>query len=170
MNLNLGCGEQYAPGWVNVDHEGSPHRRDQTVDLTGELPWPQGSVDAVYAGHLLEHLTLDECRGLLVRLRTCVKPAGMIMVVGPDVEVAARMERDGATLEVPLDQLRFGAGRWLGDVHRWECTLAGLTVLLIESGWSKVTHFGIDEVGAFWPVAFRGPRWQVAVRAEVPVA
>jgi hypothetical protein len=169
LNLNLGCGEQYAPGWINVDHEGSPHRRDQTVDLTRELPWPENSVDLVYAGHLLEHLTFDQCRDLLIRLRACVKLAGFIMVVGPDVEIAARMEAAGEVLEVPLEQLKYGAGRWAGDEHKWECTLAKLTLLLVEAGWVNVTGFRIDEVSTLWPVAFRGPRWQVAVRAEAPL-
>lgn len=167
MQLNLGCGEQYAEGWTNVDHAGSPHRRDETVDLTGELPWPAESVDAVYMGHLLEHLTITECRSLLLRLRACMKPAGMLMIVGPDVEVAARMEAAGEVLEVPLVQLRYGAGRWAGDEHQWECTLAGLVILVMETGWVNVTGVPIDEVSSFWPVAFRGPRWQVAVRAEV---
>lgn len=168
MKLNLGCGEQYVDEWVNVDHAGSPHKKDQTVDLTGELPWPANSVEFAYAGHLLEHLTPDQCHDLLVRLRGCMVPAGILTVVGPDVDVAERMEATGETLEVPLDQLKHGAGRWAGDEHMWECTLGGLVILLIEAGWVKVTGMRIDEVSSFWPIAFRGPRWQVAVRAEVP--
>jgi hypothetical protein len=166
LRLNLGCGEQYADGWINVDHAGSPHRRDQTVDLTGELPWPEESIERIYAGHLLEHLTLDECHELLTKLYACMKPRGVLMVVGPDVNIAARLEAEGHVLEVPLDQLRFGAGRWAGDVHLWECTHAQLVNLVADAGWNNVQALNIEDVHGLWPVAFRGPRWQVAVYAE----
>lgn len=165
MKLNLGCGEQYADGWTNVDHAGSPHRKDLEVDLTGELPWPEESVDMIYAGHLLEHLTLDQCHELLTKLYWCTKPGGGLMVVGPDVNVAARLQDEGHVLEVPLDQLRFGAGRWHGDVHRWECTHPRLVTLVADAGWNNVRALNIEDVPPVWPVAFRGPRWQVAVYA-----
>ena len=122
MRVNLGCGEQYAPGWINVDHEGSPHKRDETVDLTGELPWNPGTLTHIYAGHLLEHLRTDQCVVLLERLLKCADLACTLMVVGPDVEIAARLQAEGHALEVPLDQLKYGGGRWVGDVHMWECT------------------------------------------------
>jgi hypothetical protein len=166
LKLNLGCGEQYADGWINVDHAGSPHRKDLEVDLTGELPWSNESVNLIYAGHLLEHLTLDQCHELLTKLRRCTVYGGELMIVGPDVNVAARLEADGHVLEVPLDQLRFGAGRWHGDVHRWECTHVGLVSLVVGAGWDNVRALNIEDVPSVWPVAFRGPRWQVAVYAE----
>ena len=166
MRVNLGCGEQYAPGWVNVDHAGSPHRRDQEVDLTGELPWSPGTWTHIYAGHLLEHLRTDQCVDLLKRLRDCSTSDCTLMVVGPDVKLAEQLQADGYALEVPLDQLRYGGGRWVGDVHMWECTRRRLVDIVFDAGWEYVVPLTIDQVPAEWPVAFRGPRWQVAVRAQ----
>jgi hypothetical protein len=172
VKLNLGCGDRYVPGWVNVDLPSMPHRKDQAVDLTGQLPWPPGSVHCVYAGHLLEHLALDHAERLLVALRRVVTPGAPIMLVGPDVDRGARLLPNGAADEygATLDSLRFGAGRWAGDVHLWECTEALLVQLLELAGWDKVTPMNIDEVKLFWPVADPRPRWQCAVGALAPRA
>jgi predicted SAM-dependent methyltransferase len=73
MRLNLGCGHNAAPGWVNVDYSLGSRLRwipfsgkffrqkwDRSilvVDLRRALPWPDNSVDAIYCSHFLEHLT-----------------------------------------------------------------------------------------------------------------
>jgi hypothetical protein len=165
MRINLGCGDRYAFGWVNVDHAGSPHQMDQTVDLLGELPWPAESITHVYAGHVLEHLPYAQCAVLLARLLPCMMPGGQLMVVGPDLHRAEAMAEAG-TLEVTLDSLRHGAERWPGDRHLWECTPEGIVGLLTVSGWCGITPMGIGEVDPLWPVADRGPQWQCAVAAH----
>lgn len=164
MRVNLGCGDQYAAGWTNIDF-GSPHRKDEEVDLTGDLPWKSDSITHVYAGHVLEHLARGQCRLLLYRLRRCVVMSGEIMVIGPDVDIAQRMA-DAGTLDVTMDSLRFGAGRWSGDVHQWECTSAEIAKLLDEAGWGDIKEMKINDVPEVWPVAYRGPQWQCAVSAR----
>lgn len=165
MKINLGCGDRYANGWHNVDHAGSPHRKDATIDLTGPLPWPVGSLQLVYAGHLLEHLSLDECRFLLDRLRPCVAVDGGLMVVGPDLDRARTLAAAGV-LDVSLESLQCGAHRWPGDEHQWECTPGVIVDLLTATGWQGIVEVPIGEVPAVWPVADRRPIWQCAVTAR----
>jgi hypothetical protein len=167
VQLNLGCGDRYVDGWLNVDLWTMPHRADQRVDLTSELPWPTGSVERVYAGHVLEHLTIDDAERLLARLRDCVVLNGAIMLVGPDVERGRQLlgETGSDAFGATLDSLRFGAGRWAGDVHLWECTEHRLVELLENTGWSSVTPMNMDEVALLWPVADARPTWQCAVGA-----
>lgn len=166
MRLNLGCGDRYAEGgWWNVDHAGSPHPKDEPVDLRGDLPWPAGSVSHAYLGHVLEHLSVDACRRLLGQLLHRMVPGGEVMVVGPDLDRAQAMA-DAGTLEVTMDSLRFGAERWDGDRHRWECRPAILVDLLSSAGWSAVSEIGINDVPELWPVADRRPQWQCAVTAR----
>lgn len=56
MRLNLGCGRDKRPGWVNVDKQ-AVAAPDQVVDLE-RLPWPwhDSSADEVLLSHVLEHL------------------------------------------------------------------------------------------------------------------
>lgn len=166
MRLNLGAGDRYADGWHNVDF-GSPHRKDQTVDLRGVLPWPAASITHAYLGHVLEHLTINACQRLLAQLLHRMTPGGQIMIVGPDINRARAMAEAG-TLEVPLDSLRFGAARWDGDQHLWECTPDIIVGLLDDTGWAGIEEVDINDVPDMWPVADRGPQWQCAVAAHRP--
>jgi hypothetical protein len=169
VKVNLGCGDRYAEGgWWNVDHAGSPHRKDETVDLRGDLPWSTSSITHVYAGHVLEHLTLDACHRLLAQLLHRMVPGGQIMVVGPDLFRAQAMAEAG-TLDVTMDSLRYGADRWDGDRHLWECNPEIIIALLIDAGWTGIVEVGIENVPDFWPVADRRPLWQCAVSASRPV-
>ena len=163
--MNLGCGDRYAAGWWNVDHAHSPHQKDAIVDLTQLLPWPVNSIELAYAGHVLEHLTLDECHMLLTNLRPCMMLTGSLMVVGPDLNRAYALAEVGA-LDVTIDSLVYGASRWVGDEHQWSCTPNVIIDLLTATGWEGITEVPIGEVDLVWPVADRGPVWQCAVKAR----
>ncbi len=166
MRLNLGCGDRYAEDWVNVDFAGSPHRKDEEVDLrTNALPWAPGSIELAYAGHVLEHLLVNEVITLLQTLRPLMAPNGEIMVVGPDVILAQGMAAAG-TLDRDIDSIKHGGYRWHGDEHRWQCTQWDIVALLDVTGWTDVTNLGIARVPDLWPVADRGPQWQCAVSAR----
>lgn len=165
MLLNVGCGDRYAPGWYNVDHVGSPHRKDDVVDITKPLPWARDSILHAYMGHVLEHITLAQARTFLRRLRPLTRPIGQVLIVCPDVEVAMKLGETGQ-LDRPLDGIRLGGCRWDGDEHKWEPTARLIVKLLNETGWTDVRDVGIEHVAAFWPVADRGPRWQCAITAR----
>lgn len=173
MRVNLGCGDRYAHGWLNIDHAGSPHRKDLEWDLASgaPLPWSAGSVTHVYAGHVLEHLSVETCHVLLAQLLPCMAPGGQIMVVGPDILVAEAMIADG-TFDFryghTLESLRFGGNRWPGDAHLWECDAVLVSMMLAESGWQDVTSMDIRDVPELWPVADRAPLWQCAVTGVAP--
>lgn len=164
MKLNLGAGDRYADGWHNVDFAGSPHRKDQIVDLrTGVLPWT--GVELAYAGHVLEHLYVDEVLVLLAALRGCMAEQSELMVVGPDIVLAQDMATAG-TLDVTMESLTNGGSRWPGDEHRWHCTGASIEALLRATCWTDITQVGISNVPGIWPVADRRPQWQCAVSAR----
>lgn len=162
MRVNLGCGEHYVPGWVNVDHR-SPHRHDLTADLTQPLPDTLDNISDVYAGHVLEHMDLADVTRLLADLHRRMLPGGRIMIVGPDVVRARAMHAAGQLDDSDLRLIVEGGGRWPGDRHRWECQPSLLIAMLEAAGWQhadQVPLLSVSDVD--WPIVSWAP-WQCAV-------
>lgn len=60
MRLNIGCGPHYAKGWTNVDVVSIPSAdiNPDVVASIDNLPFDDGSVELLYAGHCVEHLSI----------------------------------------------------------------------------------------------------------------
>lgn len=78
--LNLGCGGWSIPGYDDVDLP--------SVDLT-QFPWPwrSGSVDRIYAGHIIEHFDRDVGAGFLREAWRVLRPGGVIDLATPDMDM-----------------------------------------------------------------------------------
>ena len=82
LRLNLGCGEDHKPGYINVDKYGNP-------DIFHHLekfpwPWEDESVEEVLMKHILEHLgeSTDDYLGIIKELyRVCVGGAAINIIV-----------------------------------------------------------------------------------------
>lgn len=111
--LHLGCGLTAPQGWLNVDGSWNarlakfpllrafaaalhviprhvaetPWSRDIFIsDLAKALPFPDGSFEAVYSSHTLEHLHLEEAHRLLKECYRVLAPGGVARMVVPDVK------------------------------------------------------------------------------------
>jgi len=85
VKINLGCNIWKLPGFVNIDLDPNVHP-DVVGDVCklDELGYDDDSVDEIYAGHMLEHVT-DEDEALYEWYRV-LKPGGTITITVPDVE------------------------------------------------------------------------------------
>lgn len=160
--LNVGCGAWPLPHWTNLDAAS-----DAIADVyqsVPPLPYADGTLQEIYAGHFLEHLTQDEARAFLAECRRCLTPGGRLGVVVPDTrEVVTRYLR-GDLDRIEYPQGVFHAVADLDAVcalflystaqdsrHQWSYDLTTLKRLLESAGF--VVDAEIDR--------FRDPRISV---------
>lgn len=87
--LNIGCGSVFHLSWNNIDsHQNSS--LIQIHDIRKGLPFSNGHLDACYSSHVLEHLTQEQAKALLIECMRVLKSNGIVRLVVPDLEAIAR--------------------------------------------------------------------------------
>lgn len=183
LRLNLGCGLQAPAGWANLDrspnllldrvhplkrvlrglgilseaHMASWPRNIVLHDLRKPLPYEDGSAEAVYSSHTLEHLYLDEAAAVLRDVQRVLRPDGVVRLALPDAEAMAReflaasddaeaarrftWELNAGPLEAPSRRARAMAPLASG-FHRWQPTWSLVRSMLEEAGFADVRRCG----------------------------
>jgi SAM-dependent methyltransferase len=186
--LNAGCGTHYAEGWVNVDVWSSATTKPDVVVFPGEpYPFPDNHFDAVYLGHVIEHIDWKSVNSFLLEIKRVAKPNAPILIVGPDVYKTINRWKDGlepwhmvlSTLEhqehnyQPDREHEF----WDGAAHHWNCHHDRVHSLLTNLGFSEITDYfnkipndteakwwHDENTGITWPVVGKW-HWQFAIHA-----
>ncbi|HYV99705.1 MAG TPA: methyltransferase domain-containing protein [Gemmatimonadaceae bacterium] len=92
--LNLGCGPDWRDDFWNVDiAEGMPC--DETVDVFGPLPWPDGAFSEILAGDILEHTSWMHTETVLVEWKRVLEPGGSLTLRVPNLRVLCQRYLDG---------------------------------------------------------------------------
>ena len=185
MQLNLGCGPYAEPGWINVDKSWTPRvtrirplvrvlaragllseqqrdtrwpREVMRRDLSKPLEWHNGSARAIYSSHMVEHFERAEARRLLRECLRVLAPGGVLRLVLPDVQAAAReylRQKEAGNVRAadefvalfysPFSHLpclqRLGFGL-LHRPHQWMYDIDSLGDLLTEVGFTRITECG----------------------------
>jgi predicted SAM-dependent methyltransferase len=87
--VNVGCGSRFHKDWINLDLLGN-FSPVIPWDLHKNLPFPDGSCDAIYSCHSLEHFDQRDAKNLLFECRRVLKPNGILRIVVPDLENIAK--------------------------------------------------------------------------------
>ena len=85
LRLNIGCGANVEPDWLNLDAD--PH--SETVlyfNALNPLPIANGAVERIHCEHFLEHLEFDRARAFLEDCHRVLELGGKMRVVVPDVQ------------------------------------------------------------------------------------
>jgi predicted SAM-dependent methyltransferase len=83
--LNLGCGPNLRPGWLNIDLFDSA--AELHLDLRRRWPFPNGSVDFIYSEHVFEHFEFySEVPHFLSESLRILRGGGTFDVGVPDTE------------------------------------------------------------------------------------
>jgi predicted SAM-dependent methyltransferase len=135
--LNLGCGHKPLEEYINIDSRELPGV-DFVCDVT-DLPFERGSIDTVFAAHLVEHFSEQTLRdSILPHWHSLLKPDGRLVLVAPDAGAMLQAYSSG---EIKFDQLRevtFGGQEYEGDFHYSMFTVETLKRLLTDSGFARV--------------------------------
>lgn len=135
--LNLGCGNDYREGWLNVDLDKN-YRADLYLDLRERLPFGNNEIDYILAQDILEHFTKEEGREFLKECFRVLKDAGGIKIQTSEVfQIIKKFGND------PETALKFIYGDTSGNSdlgsHKFGYTAKSLTKLLRSLGFGGIS-------------------------------
>lgn len=170
--LNVGAGPHNAPKpWWNIDRVSRPEGDQPTLpdEVVGTtLPYEDGRVERLYAGHIMEHIPMPEVQTVLAEWKRVLCPGGLIGIVGPDVNRALGLFRDGRLTRDELwERMEHGTTtsieawrRLYGaeDIdpharHHWNCIPERVCAMLEAAGFVDVQEVTLRDIRAQgWPL------------------
>jgi predicted SAM-dependent methyltransferase len=158
--VNLACGSDSRPGWVNLDivqqWPNSPRPCDVLWDArTDTLPFEDASVDEICAGYLLTHVSYRHHVPLVREMFRVMKPDARLVVDEVDMSLAVRrwlanpFDQDARNICWGETGTVHGAEFEEFDAHRSGQTWATLCKLLTDAGFKRVARINIHS-SAVW--------------------
>ena len=176
--LNVGCGYParqrlhwhfHGPEWREVRLDLDPNvRPDNLCSMTDMRPVTDGTVDAVWSSHNLEHLQRHEVPLALSEFIRVLKPYGLLLLTLPDLRQVAQLVVEDKLEDqayysssgpiTPLDMI-FGHGASLAHgnhfmAHRTGFTARTLYKVLIEAGFVEVS-LRVGRSFDLWATAYK---------------
>ena len=185
--LHVGCGPKHidrtpfaGSQWQEVRFDINP---DVTPDLVGSLTdlgaVADGSMDAVFSSHNLEHLYAHEVPRALAEFRRVLRPGGIAVITCPDLQTIAALVaedrlvdqayRSGMGPITPLDMIyghraSLEAGN-LYMAHRCGFTLKVLQATTRAAGFAQCASLRRPRAFDLWILATVAPWPEDALRA-----
>lgn len=82
--LNIGCGMFPLPFYTNLDADPETSYADRIASVP-PIPYEDGTLDEIFAGHFIEHLTRPDAMAFVKECYRCLAPNGIIGLVAPDM-------------------------------------------------------------------------------------
>ncbi len=159
LKLNLGCGTDYKPDWINIDNNSYKNikKLDINWDLSRGIPFENNSVDFIFNEHFLEHLTVEEGQTFLKDCKRVLKKGGVLRISMPDLENTVKdyfnpnwkEEKKDFYKKFGLDFIKTRAEkinisfRWWG--HKWLYDGEELERRLKEAGFNNIKFCNLRE-------------------------
>lgn len=158
MKLNLGCGGDIRPGYVNIDLAPSPQVPPELFRQgdAGSLDWvcPEGGAEEILALDMLRFIPWTHLDQVIGGWIPRLAPGGVLKILTPDLHQVARMITNDQ-LDLPTGQrLLFGEQRHAADSCRSAIDAHGLCQGLVGAGMTiAVKRY---EAGMFYVEAIKG--------------
>lgn len=141
MKLHIGCGKKVLPGFIHVDVEKHEHVDAQCDIRKLDTCFEPGTVDEIYACHVIEHVSRHEILALFASLHKLLKPGGILRMAVPDIEQAIALYCRGMPLYPNLYGLLWGGQRTQYDYHTVGFDFATLSKMLESVGFSDILRY-----------------------------
>ncbi len=139
MKLNVGSGRLHLEGYINIDCDES-----LSPDMVGRIEgmeFERGSVDVIYASHIIEHLDLDTSRLVLFKFFDWLKESGILRVAVPDMMVLTELLSEGIESYLILELIYGKHNAPLNQIHHWGFTESSLKRELEVVGFKVLGRF-----------------------------
>ncbi|MBI5049143.1 MAG: methyltransferase domain-containing protein [Deltaproteobacteria bacterium] len=151
MKLHLGCGNRRIDGFIHIDlmdYEYIDYK--SSADKLGFIK--DGTVDLIYASHLLEHFGRNEIEKVLTEWHRVLKRGGILRLAVPNFEAIVNVYMKNKNLEELLGLL-IGGQKNEYDFHKMIFDERLLKRSLLKAGfskayrydWRKTEHCNIDD-------------------------
>ena len=145
LQLHLGCGKRYIPGFVHVDLTNHPHV-DYCHDVHTLPMFDDNLADLIYACHIVENFDRIEVLDVLCEWRRVLKSGGVLRLAVPDFAAIVQVYRQYGDLSLVHGPLY---GRWViktdtGErvvYHRTTYDFDALRVVLESAGFQNVHRY-----------------------------
>lgn len=140
--LHVGCGGRLLPGgWTHVDITQHPH-----VEVVCDIRkladcFGAGSVDEIYACHVLEHVSRHDVAATLAGMFAVLAPGGRLRLAVPDIGKAVELYGRGVPLWPTLYGQFWGGQRDETDYHRVGFDFATLDAFLCAAGFRGTRRY-----------------------------
>ena len=165
--LHVGCGPARVPEvifspaeWTEVRLDIDPAVEPDLVASITSLPVADGSVQAVYSAHNLEHLAPHDVPVALSEFWRALQPGGFVMIAVPDLQQAARRIADGEGHAVAYEA-PCGPITAFDIVFGWSGATAGNPFMSHRCGFTMDTLYDLLCAAGFKNVTVRASDWQL---------
>jgi predicted SAM-dependent methyltransferase len=143
--LHLGCGNIKLDGFCNVDALATI-AADVIDDIRQLRRFPDGSVQEIYACHVLEHFAHDEVQPILRRWFDILRPGGMLRISVPDIDRIVRIYHKNfkhfeTTGNSPWIGLIYGGQSTPYDFHKTGFNACWLRYQLEQCGFERCEEY-----------------------------
>lgn len=100
IKLNLGCGWRFfGDDWIHID-DGNYQHLDYKTDITKLPMFEDGSVDLIYASHVIAYFDRVEIVDVLKEWNRVLKVNGVLRLATPDFEVISELYHKNSDFNV----------------------------------------------------------------------